>query len=401
MPYSHPAAAKCRVGRIELRPAMNEALALRLLRKIMEWDEETATREYRWLRLMSRLKFDGYRDYVAGVRFSESLAGWLTQLAPPRRAAAYEFVKHRLIYYSPAEIQRLVEQLYPRFVEPALREFAGKDAGVAPYMVWADPGARVLFERKRRQTLFIGLSDGARIDILRRANSGILANDQVVLATHIDDEKWRDLGSKLRNDKLIEGAGAPTFDAVYLVDDFTGSGTSFVRPKKDGSWTGKLEKFWIALTAARGRLGADFPLKEDFSLHVHHYISSTQAKTTIGERLAAISKERTGNGSWFRTVHLSEGLLLPPSVPLTAETDAGMWAICDDYYDHGLYEELREHLEELGQTHIRHGYGNAALPVVLEHNCPNNSITLLWAETEGRHGQHPMRPLFPRRHRHS
>src|ERR1700722_7732604 len=42
---------------------MNEALALKLLRKIMEWDEETATREYRWVRLMSLLKYDGYRDY--------------------------------------------------------------------------------------------------------------------------------------------------------------------------------------------------------------------------------------------------------------------------------------------------------------------------------------------------
>jgi hypothetical protein len=150
---------------------MNEALALRLLRKIMEWDEETATREYRWLRLMSRLKFDGYRDYLAGVRFAESLAGWLSQFDPRHRKPAYDFVKNRLIYFSPPEIQRLVEQFYPRFVEPRLREDAGRAARVAPYMVWADANSRQIIERKRRQVLFIGLSDGARIDILRRANS--------------------------------------------------------------------------------------------------------------------------------------------------------------------------------------------------------------------------------------
>jgi hypothetical protein len=34
--------------------------------------------------------------------------------------------KNRLIYFSPAEIQRLVEQLYPRFVEPRLREDTGR-----------------------------------------------------------------------------------------------------------------------------------------------------------------------------------------------------------------------------------------------------------------------------------
>jgi hypothetical protein len=380
---------------------MNETLALRLLRKIMEWDEETATREYRWLRLMSRLKFDGYRDYLAGVRFAESLAGWLTQFGPEHRGAAYDFVKNRLIYFSPPEIQRLVEQLYPRFVEPRLREDVGRATSIAPYMVWANAESRQLFERKRRQVLFIGLSDGARIDILRRANSGILANDQVVLATHIDDDKWRDLGDKLRKDKLFVRIDRPTFEAVYLVDDFTGSGTSFVRPKPDRSWTGKLEKFWTALTHARMRIGADFPLKEDFSLHIHHYISSSQAKATINERLATIAGERADNPSWFKRVELSEGILLPESVRLTQGDDPEMWAVCEKYYDHGLFEELKEHLDESGQTHIRHGYGNSALPVVLEHNCPNNAITLLWAETEGGGERHPMRALFPRRHRHS
>jgi hypothetical protein len=69
---------------------MNEALALRLLRRIMDWDEEAAAREYRWLRLMSRLKFDGYRDYLAGVRFAESLAGWLTPFKPEQRKDAYK-----------------------------------------------------------------------------------------------------------------------------------------------------------------------------------------------------------------------------------------------------------------------------------------------------------------------
>lgn len=380
---------------------MNEALALRLLRRIMEWDEETATREYRWLRLMSRLKFDGYRDYVAGVRFTESLAGWLTQFKPEHRKDSYDFIKNRLIYFSSAEIQRLVEQLYPRFVEPSLRCSTGIEASVPPYLVWANASSNLLFNRKRRQVLFIGLSDGARIDILRRANAGILVNDQIVLATHIDDDKWRDLGEKLRSDKLFEATDPPVFDCVCLVDDFTGSGTSFIRQKRDGRWTGKLEKFWLALSHARERLKADFPLKEDFDLHIHHYISSAQARETVEKRLAQIASGRAPGRTWFKTVVLSEGLLLPPSVKVTEKTDGGMWKVCDEYYDHQLYEDLKEHLEESGQTHIKHGYGDSALPVVLEHNCPNNAITLLWAGTAGRNGKHAMRPLFPRRHRHS
>lgn len=383
---------------------MREGLALRLLRRIMAWDEETATREYGWVRLISRLKYDGYRDYVAGVRFAESLAGWLSQFRPEHRQAAYDFVKERMIYFSPPEIQRLVEQLYPRFVEPCLRRAAADEAGVAPYLVWADARSRRLFERKRRQVLFIGLSDGARIDILRRANAGILANDQIVLAAHIDDEKWLDLGDKLRKDKLFKEGEDPRFESVYLVDDFTGSGTSFVRRKKDGSWTGKAEKFWKALVRARRRIedgGGAFPLADGFSLHIHHYISSAQAREAIDERLRAIHTERVATGNWFSEVEVTEGVRLPRETRMTAETDPEMWAICDAYYDHGLFEQLREHLEESGQVHIRHGYGDSALPVVLEHNCPNNAITLLWAETQGAGEQHAMRPLFPRRHRHS
>jgi hypothetical protein len=378
---------------------MNEALALKLLRQIMEWDEETATREYRWIRLMSLLKFDGYRDYVAGVRFSESLAGWLSQFDLHDRAAAYDFVKTRLIYFSPSEIHRLVDQLFPRFIEPKLRRAASERTGVPPYLVMVKENSKQELIRERRRTLFIGLSDGARLDILRRANAGVLVNDQIVLATHIDEEKWKDLGAKLRKDKNFDVGSDPKFNRVCLVDDFTGSGTSFLRRKKDGSWSGKLRRFGETLAAAKQKSGPDFPLTDDFCLHIHHYISSHQAHETIAERLSAISADLGGNAEWFSIIEVSEGVLLPETVKLS-EADGAIWDLCDRYYDHGLYEQLKEHLEEAGQTHIRHGYGDSALPVVLEHNCPNNTITLIWSETEGTSG-HAMRPLFPRRHRHS
>jgi hypothetical protein len=50
---------------------------------------------------------------------------------------------------------------------------------------------------------------------------------------------------------------------------------------------------------------------------------------------------------------------------------------------------------------MRLGYKECALPLILEHNTPNNSISLLWAETTGAHGAHAMRPLFRRVTRHS
>ena len=39
-------------------------------------------------------------------------------------------------------------------------------------------------------------------------------------------------------------------------------------------------------------------------------------------------------------------------------------------------------------------------PLVLEHNTPNNSVALLWAETAGGDTALAMRPLFRQRRRH-
>jgi hypothetical protein len=61
-------------------------------------DNEVATREYAWLRLMSSMKYDGYSDFRAGVRFLESLVSWLRHFDEADRKAAYEFVKTRLVY---------------------------------------------------------------------------------------------------------------------------------------------------------------------------------------------------------------------------------------------------------------------------------------------------------------
>jgi len=385
---------------------MKETLALRLLGKVMNWDEEEASREYGWLRLMARLKFDDYRDYVAGVRFIESLVAWLNQFEPKDRTTAYDFIKERLIYFSSLEINQLIEQLYPRFVEPWLRRQAAAAAGCDPWMVHADPDGRAAFERSRRQTLFVGLSDGARLDRFRRANAGILENDQIILATHIDEDKWRDLGQKLAKSRAFEEShDDPKFTDIWLLDDFTGSGTTFLRwSADDESWTGKLYKFRLQLETMRRALGDALPVSPCVAVHAHHYISSAVARETIKERLETIRLSAGPTANLFENVDISESLLLPHETPVTKYKEPEIWDLTERYYDEGLSEELKEHLEKSGIPDVKRGYAEAALPVVLEHNCPNNTIAMVWAETEGRTGdpaRHPMTPLFRRRHRHS
>jgi hypothetical protein len=383
---------------------MINTLALNLIGHVMNWDNEVATSEYAWLRLMSSMKYDGYSDFRAGVRFLESLVSWLRQFEPADRAAAYAFIKARVVYISTLEMQRVIENFIPETVTPFLRQSVAIPLGIKPYEVWKTAATSKAFSDALRRCLFVGLSDGSRIDVLRRANSGRLSQEQVIPMMNVDDDKWKSLGKDL---KAEQGQDA-VFDDVYLIDDFTASGTTFIRFPPGGEPKGKLAKFESMVQLAKARLGAEFPLRDQYTLHIHHYVSTMQAHDALQQRVDEAATKLANRS--YRVASISEGTLLPANLKLgnvdasgaatpTNPGDAPIMDLCDRYYDHELFDRLKKHCEEAGQTHMRYGYAYCALPVVLEHNTPNNSIPLLWAETDGKQGP-AMRPLFHRRDRH-
>ena len=255
-----------------------------------------------------------------------------------------------------------------------------------------------------RRCLFVGLSDGSRIDALRRANTGRLSQEQVVPMMNIDDDKWEGLAGDLRKE-LGQDA---LFDDVYLIDDFTASGTTFIR-FPEGDPKGKLAKFERIVQDAKSRLGESFPLAKGYTLHIHHYLSTAQARDALLDRVKEADEKLKGKS--YNRAFITEGMLLPPDIKVgmidertkqmapTKSTDREIVDLCTKYYDHDLFVRLEKHCKEAGQADMRYGYANCALPVVLEHNTPNNSIPLLWAETDGKLGT-KMHSLFLRRDRH-
>ena len=378
---------------------MNQDLGLKILSQIMAWDDERAREEFRWLRLMARLKYDSYRDFQAGMRFIESLATWLQQFRQSDRETAYHFFRQRLVYIGSREMQRLVEQFYPRIVHECLLRTVASDLDIPAYRVLADAQSAV--RRLQRQTVFLGLSDGARIDILRQNNVGRLNNEQFVVATQVDSEKWQDLLGNLRKDLADPKA---CFRLVYLIDDFAGSGTSFLR--FDGTrvdWKGKLIRFFESIKTALKVIENDGIFEPNWKLCVHYYVASAQAKSHIAE---CLEKEQQFLTTEVRpeTIYPSFGYVLPADLCLGAapSRDKAFQAMTNIYYDPTI--ETR-HTAIGGVNHVGLGFGGCALPLVLEHNTPNNSVALLWAETDGHdqggRGVHAMRPLFRRRQRHS
>ena len=380
---------------------MNQDLGLRILSRIMNWTDDRAREEFAWLKLMARLKFDGYRDFQAGMRFIESLATWLQQFKPHERQTAYAFVRSSLVYIGPSELQRLVEQFYPRFVRDRLVRMVAAEHGISPYRVLIDPNGLAARERLHRQTLFMGLSDGARIDTIRHANSGVLGNEQFVQGTQVDTEKWRDLLDNLRKD--LDDPNA-RFRIVYLVDDFAGTGSSFLRfDDKAAKWKGKVVRFKDSVIGANGKLDGDKLFEDGWVLCVHHYVASSAAAEGIQERLNKYAVSGDFPEDWVGATYATFGVVLPHDLPINinGEHHEDFIELTRTYYDPVL---RTKHTDVGGVTHLGLGYGGCALPLVLEHNTPNNSVALLWAETDGgiRDGvpTPAMRPLFRRRQRH-
>ena len=96
----------------------------------------------------------------------------------------------------------------------------------------------------------MGMSNGARMDMLRHVARGDLTNEQVVGFTQIDSDKWKDLLGDLREDTEINDA---RFRYLFVLDDFTASGTSLLR-KPGEEWKGKLVRLWNSLERARNEL---------------------------------------------------------------------------------------------------------------------------------------------------
>lgn len=136
--------------------------------------------------------------------------------------------------------------------------------------------------------------------------------------------------------------------------------------------------------------------EDDWKLCVHHYISTAQSEKTIEHRDGEV-RTALGTGGWFREIELSSGMRLPGEFSVTSATHPEFGELIQAYYDASIEDE---HMKKGGED-ARYGFGKCGLPLVLEHNTPNNSLALLWAETNGKDAARAMRPLFRRRQRHS
>jgi len=279
----------------------------------------------------------------------------------------------------------LVSICFHEKIHPFILEKAAVKKGIPKYFVKKIFNSREYREIKRR-SLFLGISDGAKIDQLRRA-SGI-SNEQVFSSYYVSVEKKDDLLKELVKDGFED-----KFNSIYLIDDFTGSGLSYVR-YEDNKHTGKLIKFLKLVYNVESNSSGISALPDLFDinnidLHVLFYIARSNSLEYIRKELGEWQKE-TGLNFQFTVDAIQQiGENYKSEVTLnTALVDLSRKhikkSIIDRHYEKGKHE----------QYYL--GFDECSLPLVLHHNTPNNSLPILWWYPE----DEDFRGLFPRVTRH-
>lgn len=370
---------------------MNDRLAeLLLFKKVLQWDEEEISKERPFLQAAAAFKYDKYQQFAPGMKFIESLALWLKQFSDIKeRRIAYNFVKNRLIFVSDEEMMHLVSIAYPDYIKPILIRKTAAEIG-APK---SDIGRIVKspeFEILKLQSLFLGLSDGARIDTFRRFNKE-LSHEQIWPIYDISSRKAFKMKEKLR-ERLSNRLPAKEleekcrFKTIFLLDDFSGSGISYLRMEENG-YTGKIFEFCR-------KFGQDDNLREfvfdEATIYVILYIATEQARKYLREMVSKLSIH-----NWTYNIEVIQ--LINDEYKVSRNIDQEFIKNLvdrDEYYDKKVEDE---HTGLGGTLDLRFGFAGCSLPLVLHHNTPNNSIALLWSYD---YEECKIRGLFPRVRRH-
>lgn len=365
---------------------MKDIYAERLLARIMEWDPAQVQAEQRRLQLLAQYKYDEYQRFRPGRRFIESLALWLRQFkSKAERHAAYAFVVNRLIFLSRRESTHLVQMMYPDVIVPEIINHVSHAAGIPSHQV-AKICRHPEFTNLQMRSLFLGLSDGARTDELRRFNP-VISNEQIWHAYELSDEKAAEMHKDLNKRMKQQNQ---TFRLVWLLDDFSGSGRSYIRLDDDGkTYKGKIKKVYEKLFGDKEK--SKIIDIENYQVYVVLYLATSIAKRHIDECAATFAKESGFRAPIVRVIHtLDDAVSLNETNPI----DKAFLELVDkdDYYDPTAHDE---NTKKGGTVDVKRGFAGCALPLVLSHNTPNNSVFLLWGSE-----QHSTTGLFPRVTRH-
>lgn len=363
---------------------MNNSLAERILVQIMGWDQEQISVERPLIQALGSLKFDEYQQFSTGMRFTESLVNWLNQFQTiEERNIVYNFIKNQLIFVTSEQINHLINICFPERIDIKLTAKAADIMHVPEYLVKKIYTSET-YKQVKRKALFLGLSDGAKIDQLRR--SANLDNEQVFSSYHISDEKIYDLIKELKEALKQDSK----FSSIFLIDDFTASGLSYLRVKEG---KGKLLSFIKLIFETKKEnetVLSDLIELENLDVHVVFYLATRRALEYLETGIETWKQEN--NKKFNHSVSAVQVIEDATPSDVKAQTDFINIIQKVEYFDDSIIDK---HYKKGRVERPYLGFDECALPVVLNHNTPNNSIPILWFPADMK-----IIGLFPRVTRH-
>lgn len=387
---------------------MNSNLASLLLSSVMSWDYVGLNSERPELEFMGSMKYDAYDRFMPGTRFMSSLVQWLNQFDEEDRATVLNFVKKKLVFISSPQMNYLVDLLYDSKIRPILLRKATENAQTPSYIL-CNKKVQKQFEIEKRSSLVVGLSDGAHTDILRR--SAGFSNEQVLTNYYPDGKKLKDMLKDLREDKKLEGVENVYFRNIFLIDDFTASGKSFVRyDEKAKKFKGKLSKIIDELYATNIEPTEEEKKKgKKEELHMSYLLDANQPEIHIDILFCMATQKAEDNirkslddflekrsyGKIKYHIHVVQKLEESLNRDITGDPDLMRVLEKPKYLHQNLKDDTAYKVGNVNRPYL--GFDECALPVVLSHNTPNNSLPILWQDTDD---EKQFKGLFPRISRH-
>lgn len=351
---------------------MKDILAEQLLAKIMNWEPEILAEERFQIQLFAEIKYDNYQKYSQGMKYVESLALWLQCFEASDRKVLYDFIKQNLIYISEKQMRTLVEMSYPFYIAEIIHK---KAISICYEKHISDVEKRKqIHETLIKKSLFLGLSDGSHIDLFRRANPA-LSNEQINVYYDVSKDKFSDMISEMPDSNEI-GKG---MSHIFLLDDFSGSGISFIR-KEGIKWKGKVAKLFDRLIKYDVQIS-----KIDVSLIL--YVSTKEAVEYIRAQLAIYKKENniTANYNVEAIQFINKARFSSDIIDLLKKYY--------EKYEMHTIEDIHYKKGDCNSPYL--GFNAGALPLVLFHNTPNNAVPIIWFSNRNEYYG-----LFPRVTRH-
>jgi hypothetical protein len=324
----------------------------------------TSLEDARRLHFLAERKYNRYDLYSQGETFENRLLRWLENFSSKDRNVAMTIV-NSLTFINQFEMKQLATSTFR-----GIRETLGGQGEVShsdwySYVDSRNQGISASLSR----SLFIAVADDVMFDYFRRYTQSVdpaLQRDNFVEYYKIDSSS---------RDSL------PPHDFVFLLDQLSGSGTSFLR-RENGRWEGKLPRFAELWKEEMNRT----------KIYYCPYIQSSVAGAYLADTVPR----------WRNSVQVKAAVNVVPTMRLpvssclskdgvTIDVNSEVARLCRKY--HGAFVD-DEHIVKGGESW--YGFGRAGLTLVAYTNCPNNSLPLLWHSFGG------WFPLFPRvRHHHS